>query len=99
MADDLRPADRVVFGDPLSTVPSVVLRWLRRTTTHRNTWWMEVGCRAYEEDGDMRARRTTGGATGRRPSRNIRPGHRGLVAGAARVGILHGWAEGRRRGR
>jgi hypothetical protein len=86
-------AQRMALRDgPSAHGPVGALPWLKRAETHQNTWWMEVGCRAYEEDGDMRARGTTGGATGRRPSRASRPGHRGLVAGRGRVEIVHAMA-------
>jgi hypothetical protein len=62
--------------------------------THQKTWWVEVGCRAYKEDGDMRATGTTGGAAGRRPSLTSPAGRRGAVVGRARVGSSTPAAEG-----
>jgi hypothetical protein len=90
MAGKSDPLDRLSSWDGVafSGLPPTV----QTDKTHRNTWWMEVGCKAYEEDGDMRAWGTTGGTTERRPSRTRRPGHRGFTAGRRRVEIVRAMA-------
>jgi hypothetical protein len=88
---DLPPADRVELR-PAAHGPVGRTPMAQTDKTHQNTWWREVRCRAYEEDGDMRAWGRTGGTTGPRPNRTSRPGHRGLTAERAPAEIGHAMA-------